>query len=101
MCFGLGLQKMNCFKGCKRAHGVFRTQDKEKAKGHHSVVESTEDGEDILDAASASIAVEGSPEHLVVMVNGLVGRLIVILSPSSSLLVTLSRFCLLLLVDST
>ncbi|CAN6455559.1 unnamed protein product [Victoria cruziana] len=73
MCFGLGLQKMNCFKGCKRAHGVFRTQDKEKAKGHHSVVESTEDGEDILDAASASIAVEGSPEHLVVMVNGLVG----------------------------
>lgn len=44
-------------------------------KGKKAEVESIRGGEDLWDAASA--AQQGSfPEHLVVMVNGLIGRLL-------------------------
>lgn len=41
-------------------------------KGQKVEIESVNDGEDVFDAASAKAKLQ--PEHLVIMVNGLIGR---------------------------
>lgn len=58
--------KMELLK--KLSRGCFRNSLK---KGRKVKIESVSDGEDVFDAASARAKLQ--PEHLVVMVNGLVG----------------------------
>lgn len=52
----------------KLSRGCFRNSIK---KGQKIEIESVNDGEDVFDAASAKAKVQ--PEHLVIMVNGLIG----------------------------
>ncbi|KAK4374517.1 hypothetical protein RND71_005194 [Anisodus tanguticus] len=53
----------------KLSRGCFRNSFK---KGQKVEIESVNDGEDVFDAASAKAKLQ--PEHLVIMVNGLIGR---------------------------